>query len=368
MSTEQKSPHLYEEIASYLAELILKHIDDPNYRLPTEAEIAKLHNVSRITAIKAYQAIEAKGVIYRVKGKGTFISKNAQPELLMEYSQSADRQIKKVAAVFPLIDSLHILKIVAGITQAKKNFKLFVDSSEMSQEREEQLIEQYIRMGIDGLIIYPTDNENYSHPLLKLALQNFPVVMVDRYLTGLNFNYITTDHERMTSQGVEYLVSKNHKDILFFNANIKTNSALKHRKRAFINTLTEHALPTDYEFCFLGDKDNTSVSFGEAFNSYLKNNPQITAIVTADYASSLHLMQLLRILKIPANRYEIVYLDMTKENFTDTENPVFIEQDSVNIGKEAAIIMERNIENPNGKKIKIFLEPKLYESYHKDSE
>ena len=41
---------------------------------------------------------------------------------------------------------LHILRIVAGITQEKRNFKLFVDSSEMSQEREEQLIEEYIRI------------------------------------------------------------------------------------------------------------------------------------------------------------------------------------------------------------------------------
>ncbi len=30
--------------------------------------------------------------------------------------------------------------------------------------------------------------------------------------------------------------------------------------------------------------------------------------------------------------------------------------------------MERNIKNPDGKKIKIFLEPKLYKSYRKNFE
>lgn len=79
-------------------------------------------------------------------------------------------------------------------------------------------------------------------------------------------------------------------------------------------------------------------------------------------------MQLLCILKIPANRYEIVYLDVFWENFTDTENPIFIEQDNTSIGKKATIIMERNIKNPDGKKIKIFLEPKLYKSYRKNFE
>ena len=79
-------------------------------------------------------------------------------------------------------------------------------------------------------------------------------------------------------------------------------------------------------------------------------------------------MQLLHILKIPLNLYAIVYLDMLRENFTDTENPIFIEQDHANIGKEAAIIMERNIKNPDGKKIEIFLKPKLYKSYRNNFE
>ena len=75
-------------------------------------------------------------------------------------------------------------------------------------------------------------------------------------------------------------------------------------------------------------------------------------------------MQLLHILKIPLNLYAIVYLDMLR----DTENPIFIEQDNANIGKEAAIIMERNIKNPDGKKIEIFLKPKLYKSYRNNFE
>lgn len=368
MITEPKSPHLYEEVASYLADLILKHIDDPNYKLPTEAEVAKLHNVSRITVIKAYQAIESKGVIYRVKGKGTFISENAEAKMLTDYSQPNEFRTKRVAAIFPLCNSLHIMKIIAGLVQSMKEFKLYVDSSEMSQEREQQLIEEYIRMGIDGIVIYPNDNENYSHPLLKLALENFPVVMVDRYLTGLNFNYVTTDHELMTGESVEYLVANNHKHILFFNANKKTNSALKHRKRAFVNTLMEYGLRPDYEFCFLGDEDDTSASFRDSFKAYLDGNPQITAIVTADFSSSQHLMQLCRALEIPSSRYEIIYLDMARENFSGAENPAFMEQDSINIGKEAARIMERNIQNPDSKKIKVFLEPKLYESCGKKTE
>ena len=359
---EQKNPHLYEEVASYLADLILKNIDNPNYKLPTEAEVAKLHNVSRITVIKAYQAIESKGVIYRMKGKGTFIAQNAQPQMLTEYSQTNDTRTKRVAAIFPLTDSLHVMKIIAGLMQSMKGFKLFVDSSEMSQEREQQLIEEYVRLGIDGLIIYPTDNENYSHPLLKLALENFPVVMVDRYLTGLNFNYITTDHELMTSESAEHLLANGHKNILFFNANKKTNSALKHRRRAFLNTLVENGAPTNYEFCFLGDEDNTSASFSDSFRDYLNEHPEITAIVTADFSSSQHLNQLIHLLQIPNDRYEIIYLDMARENFFGADNPSFMEQDSVNIGKEAANIMERNLENPSGKKIRVFLQPKLYQS------
>ena len=337
--TEERNHYLYERAVQYLALEILNHLNKKNYRLPTEAEIANKLGVSRITATKAYKIIEELGVIRRIKGSGSYIAPEATAEMLAPVlKQNEANAEKKIGIIYPFA-STHVMKILAGVLAKLQGHPLLIGCSDMSLEREQQLIVQYLNDGADALLLYPVDNDIYNNILLNLMLRDYPVVLLDRYLNGLNFNYVSSDHKQAIAAGISVLVQAGHRRMLFFDANRNNlNSTVSQRRDHYINSLRSHAISHTYFYSIDGEQDETSMRFADDFDRYLKENPNITAIITADYASSMHLMKLISVMdRERAARYEIVCLDLFSENFESyLSHPTLVEQNSAQLGEEAA--------------------------------
>ncbi|GAB2762376.1 GntR family transcriptional regulator [Salinifilum aidingensis] len=62
----------YTRLARQLRTAILQHEYPDGVRLPTEAELARSHRVSRQTVRRAFQDLVSEGMVYRVPGRGTF--------------------------------------------------------------------------------------------------------------------------------------------------------------------------------------------------------------------------------------------------------------------------------------------------------
>lgn len=337
--TNTNNNFLYVQVKNYILKLINDNISIPEYKLPTEAEIMKSQNVSRITVRKAFEDLIGLNIVTRIKGLGTFVNRGVTKDTLRPYFTNESCNVQKVAAILPLFNSQHNMEISTALTQATTNAKLFVSYSEMSVEKEQKLINEALDMGIVGLLIYPIDNDVYNSSLIDLAATNFPVIMIDRYLPGLNFGYVSSDHAEMSALAVNHLLQRGHKHILFFNANIKTNTSLAERHSSYIRTLENNNNYTNYLFIFDGNEDNTSVKFCDKFRQYLKENPNITAIITADYASGIHLMQMFKLLGLSFPKdYEVVFFDfkIPQDQIGITvDYPTHVEQDSFSLGFEA---------------------------------
>ena len=67
---------LYYQVMRSLKEDIFSGRFGPEDRLPSEAELTRLFNVSRVVVRQAMKILEDEGLIVRVRGKGTFVRKD----------------------------------------------------------------------------------------------------------------------------------------------------------------------------------------------------------------------------------------------------------------------------------------------------
>lgn len=81
---EQSPVPLYSQVREMLRERIVDGTYAPHARLPAESEMSSLFGVSRITVRQALSDLQKEGVIFKVPGKGTFVSK---PRAFQELSQ-----------------------------------------------------------------------------------------------------------------------------------------------------------------------------------------------------------------------------------------------------------------------------------------
>ncbi len=74
MVDKSSSVPLYLQIQNHLVEQIHQGDFPPGAQVPSELELSSQLNVSRMTARKALDALVSKGILYRRKGKGTYVA------------------------------------------------------------------------------------------------------------------------------------------------------------------------------------------------------------------------------------------------------------------------------------------------------
>ena len=86
---------LYYQIYDVLKEEIENGTYLPGSQIPSEAELGKRFNVSRITVKQAIQKLVVDGYLYRQQGKGTFVSKPRVNRKLSELISFHDEMLEK---------------------------------------------------------------------------------------------------------------------------------------------------------------------------------------------------------------------------------------------------------------------------------
>jgi GntR family transcriptional regulator len=125
MIDKSSSIPLYLQIQNLLIDRIREGEYPPGTQVPSELEIASRHKVSRMTARKALDAMVSKGILYRRKGKGTYVAQGVVSyglSTMLSFSRTLQAQGYNVVTKVLRID------VVPGSSEVLEKLHLSLDS------------------------------------------------------------------------------------------------------------------------------------------------------------------------------------------------------------------------------------------------
>jgi DNA-binding LacI/PurR family transcriptional regulator len=347
---------LYGKIIGQLLDDIASGKLKAGERLPTEQEIAESFGVSRITSKRALELLSRAKVVERSRGRGSFVAKvlpnldEVRRELNVGEAGPSRAAREAIGLILPDFSEVFGLAIVYAVEEAcaKLGYHLILRRTYGEQRLEEEAIHALKEFGVSGLIVFPVHGEHYNPALLRAVLGNFPVVLIDRYLSGIRAPAILIDNNRAAQALTEHLLNLGHREIAFISPPVEGTSTLEQRLAGFNSALSLHgvrpnpahsldklysSLPTHFKpLDILYDQ--------ETIKTFLQQAPEVTAFVVVEYNLALALTQTLQHLgKSVPEDYSVVCFDSPE---SPLEMPRFthVRQDQAGMGAKAVEVLQ----------------------------
>ena len=289
MSTFKANPNdplpLYYQVYASLRQRIDTGEFPPGTALPAERQLVKDYGVSRITIVKAMDALEREGLIERQQGRGTFVTET-------ESTNGSSGQPRSIGYLPGGLLHSYFYGIqmgIADIASREQCFLHIIGSLDRKSTRDEALLAMIVN-SVDGLIAYPLPN-NRDVPLYhRLVEAGLPLVMVDRYYAEIEADYVTFDDEQAGYELTTALIERGHKRIAIMTHYEVDASSIRHRIAGYRHAINEHGLSANNDLIWLDVYANLRPGRGLMGDSSMTTNLhahleefQPTAIVAVNH-------------------------------------------------------------------------------------
>lgn len=382
---------LYIQIQDYFKDLIASGQLKVSDKIPSEKELMEQFGVSRITVANALIQLAKEGWIYRIPGRGSFVSESAElaqaglqepsgveewkrrdnsvlrsgvPDEQAKAAIEAVRRQRSVVMIIPTMEDFFALRLVQGINQVlqQKGCRFYISLSNHSITLEKELILSGLDNGISGLIIFPSDAETYNEEILALKLRNYPFVLIDRPLAGVDTHVVSTDSLNGAKLALSHLWDLGHRDIAICSDTPLPTITVGDRITGYMEALklkgamiNPAMILTDFQV------DYGKISEEHPLYRFIKSR-MATAYITLNARLGVHIATIARRigLRVPED-ISILTFDDPSSGYDEYGSFTHISQSEEEMGRMAADILMQLLDQKGqpGKYSKIILEPKL---------
>jgi DNA-binding LacI/PurR family transcriptional regulator len=350
------STPLHEQLLNQVRHLILSGVWAPGDLLPSESELQRQLKISRSTIRQALSNAEAQGLIERVPGKGTFVTRSptGQPDSRLIGYITCDS--------FRHLQS-QLLSGAESVVTAQGYRVVFCNSNRDADE-ENRLLEQLVLEDkVRGILIWPVLHDDPSRRLFQLAQQAMvPLVLVDRTFDGLPCDYVTSDNYAGAYAAVEHLIGLGHRRIAFLSRPILQLLTIAGRLRGYQEALKDAGLTPLEPWLVGGVNQEMEIvvalrSYSDAHSQdvgqiarYLESSPRPTAVFAMNDMMAMQAVKAVRRvgLRVPEDLSLVGFDDEAIVNTLLDVPLTTVAQDAVTLGRRAAELLIERIEGHDG--------------------
>lgn len=316
----------------------------PGDRLPSEAELGKLFNASRITVAKAVHDLQRMGLVTRRPGAGTHVLAEDRPSG------------RTFGLLIPELGLTEIFEpICHGMMRthfARPDALLWGNSSvsvQDSAKAAEQMVQSFISQRVAGVFFAPlelTSEKDTANRRIARALDRaqIPFVLLDRcympYPERSAHDLVGVDNRRAGYIATTHLVEHGARRLVFFGEESAANT-VDARITGFYEALRSHGIKPDWNPVWRGSPQE------EGFVRGMIDAARPEAIVCANDLTAARLMQTLLGLglRIPEDVRIVGMDDVRYANLLPVPLTT-IHQDCAGIGAVAMATMLERLEHP----------------------
>lgn len=250
-----------------------------------------------------------------------------------------------IGIILPHFDDSYYVQIFQGMESILQDSGYYVNLafSYDIQETEQVLLHNFMKKQIQGLILVPSQPDNWKFYYDHFAFTHKPLVLIDRDIRGLDANFITFDNQSLVRQITSDLLEKGYRNIYFFSGSPKYECEAD-CAQGFAEAFRAKRIAMTPDFWI-----STDMTKEDAFRKVLRlmQNSIPEAIVVTSESITCGVVEGLRCLGFSPDNIPVVTLTEEHWNYhTHSHATATGSRPAIQLGKNAATILLNQLKAP----------------------